>query len=294
MATDYSALYAKNGVTPLTPGLQPGQLGYFRTATGQQVYGVFDPLGGAVRTYDPKTGQATGQFIDQTGQAKSDNFVGGHSAGDILKHAALLYGGTLAAGAGLGALGGSGAAGAVGGADAAADAGGTVTMDLPVAGVAETVDPATGLVTSSLPSAATSAAASGGGFAWKQFLPSAITSGVHTIVGSLAARSAANQQKQAGQAAAQSFSPFAQGGLDAYNQMLAKYGIRPVSAPPGSIGQRPGMPPGAPMSPSPISQPIPTIAPPGAPMAAQPSPYTLASFGVDPTATPTASSFGGR
>lgn len=248
---------------------------WVNTQTGQQVFGT--PDGFAALTLTDQSGQPTGQHMRFDGSVSANE-----TTGQFLKSSLPKLGAVVAGGATLAAL------------TPGAAATGAVTADLPVTGVAETVDPTTGLVTSSLPSAATSAAASGGGFAWKQFLPSAISSGVQTIVGSLAARSAANQQKQAGQAAAQSFSPFAQGGLDAYNQMLAKYGIRPVSAPPGSIAQRPGMPPGAPMSPSPISQPIPTIAPPGAPMAAQPSPYTLASFGVDPTATPTASSFGGR
>lgn len=61
----------------------------------------------------------------------------------------------------------------------------------------------------------------------------AVISGVAGVgeaaIGAHAASSAANQQKQAGQAAAQSFSPYQQGGNAAFNKALGMYGIAPVA-----------------------------------------------------------------
>lgn len=101
--------WATSGFTPADPNQNPLTPGYLTLANGQRVFGTYDPLGGAVKTYDPSTGQKTGQWIDRTGKTGADNFVGGHSAGDILKHMAIAWGVPLGVGA-LGSLGAPAAA----------------------------------------------------------------------------------------------------------------------------------------------------------------------------------------
>lgn len=137
----------------LTSAIGPDGTGTFVNSAGQAITGKFDPFTGTVKFTD-QTG--AGKFATASGQVGSDNFVGGHSAGDILKHMALLYGGTLGVGAGLSALGaGSDAASSLA---AGSD---TVTDTLPVTGVPETIDPTTGLVTSQLPKAPAAASSFG-------------------------------------------------------------------------------------------------------------------------------------
>lgn len=57
------------------------------------------------------------------------------------------------------------------------------------------------------------------------FIVPAVTSIVGSAISGHAASSAASQEKQAGLAAAQSFSPYVQGGNQAFQQLAAKYGI---------------------------------------------------------------------
>lgn len=63
------------------------------------------------------------------------------------------------------------------------------------------------------------------------FIIPAVASIATSAIGAHAADSAANQQKQAGQAAAQTFQPFIAPGVSAFNQMAAKYGIAPAPNP---------------------------------------------------------------
>lgn len=182
----------------------------------------------------------------------------------------------LAAGGALGpsAFGGSAAAGA--------DASLPAVDTLGSAGTADIAGTATGAGSIGAGGAATGGSVAGattaGGFNWGKFLPQAFSTGLQSFLGARAADSAANQQKQAGQAAAQSFSPFAQGGLDAYNQALGMFHIAPVSAAPGSIAVRPSAPVMSapqPYSLASFNPPVPQPQP-GQPMPAQP--YSLSTF----------------
>ncbi len=68
-----------------------------------------------------------------------------------------------------------------------------------------------------------------------EFIVPAITSVTNSSIGAHAASSAANQQKAAGQAAAQTFQPFVGPGVAAFNEMASKYGIPPAGV--GNVQQ---------------------------------------------------------
>ncbi len=73
------------------------------------------------------------------------------------------------------------------------------------------------------------------------FIIPAVTSIATSFIGSHAAKSAASQQQQSGQQAAQSFQPYQQGGNAAFDKALGMYGIAPTASttPPPN----PAMPP---------------------------------------------------
>lgn len=203
------------------------------TQTGQQVFGTFDGLSG-IKIIDQSTGQDTNYHAQVNGQvAKNQGFW------SQLGHALPVIGGVVAGGLGLAALTGGGAAAAGGaGADAAQAAGAGGGMDAGDAAFAADGLADDGATAGTIPLATQAAggAAPGAMSFLKPALISSLFQGGSGLIGAIGAKSAGNQMKNAGYAAAQTFSPYQAAGLSGLNRALQLNGLPTVAAPgPASV-----------------------------------------------------------
>lgn len=259
---------AIQGITQLTgrPPVQ-GQDGNWYTAQGQPIH-AFGDMATVDNGNGTHTWAAGGDGIGTT--------VNNESIGKFLLKAAPIVAGTLIGGSLLAGGGGAASAGgeAAGSGYAANAAAATEAQALSGAGaagagagVAAAANPFKQMIVSGLISAGTGIG--------KGLIQSAQTN------------KAVAAETGAAKAASAQLDPYAQGGLAAWRQQLAKYGIvLPPSA--GGMGPTPQMAPQAP-SPVPMAQPMPAMA-----MTPQPAQGpNLATFTPDPEDV-SRSSFGGR